>query len=61
LAERRKSNLAILNRLAAAGDLGTRGNLQEAIMVDRLEATGWAVSGFAVLATILVVWALGFE
>jgi hypothetical protein len=30
-------------------------------MVDRPEATGWTVSGLAVLATILVVWVLGFE
>lgn len=57
---------------AAGGDLTTRGNLQEAVMthwhdtmVDRPEtdgavyATGWTISGLAVLGAIVAVWILG--
>ena len=57
---------------AAGGDLHRRGNLQEAVMtnwhdtmVDRPEtdgavyATGWTISGLAVLGAIVAVWVLG--
>jgi hypothetical protein len=57
---------------AAGGDLTGRGNLQEAVMthwhdtmVDRPEtdgagyATGWTISGLAVLGAIIAVWVLG--
>jgi hypothetical protein len=57
---------------AAGGDLTTRGDLQEAVMthwhdsmVDRPEtdgavyATGWTISGLAVLGAIVAVWILG--
>ena len=54
------------------GDITSRGNLQEApmthwhdTMVDRPEtdgavyATGWTISGLAVLGTVVAVWLLG--
>ena len=57
---------------ADGGDLTTRGDLQEAAMthwhdsmVDQPEAdgavyaAGWTISGLAVLATIIAVWAFG--
>lgn len=57
---------------AAGGDPATRGDLQEAVMthwhdnmVDRPEtdgavyATGWTISGLAVLGAIVAVWVLG--
>ena len=57
---------------AAGADLTGRGNLQEAVMthwhdtmVDRPEvdgagyATGWTISGLAVLGAIVAVWVLG--
>jgi hypothetical protein len=57
---------------AAGGDLTTRGDLQEAVMthwhdtmVDRpktdgaVYATGWTISGLAVLGAIVAVWILG--
>jgi hypothetical protein len=58
--------------LAGGRDLPTRGEPQEVVMthwhdtmVDRPEtdgaiyATGWTISGLAVLGTIIVVWAFG--
>ena len=58
--------------LAVAKDLSGRGSLQEALMshwhdtmVDHPEAdgavyaTGWTISGLAVLGTIVAVWLLG--
>ena len=58
--------------LAVAIDLLGRGSLQEAVMthwhdtmVDHPEpdgaiyATGWTISGLAVLGTIVAVWVLG--
>ena len=61
-----------LNLAPLAEDLLARGDLQEAVMtnwhdsmVDRPEtdgavyATGWTISGLAVLAAIVVVWVLG--
>ena len=63
---------AWLNLNAAGEDLTTRGDLQEAVMnhwhdsmVDRPEtdgavyATGWTISGLAVLGAIVAVWILG--
>jgi hypothetical protein len=57
---------------SAGADLMTRGQLQEALMthwhdtmVDQPEtdgavyATGWTISGLAVLGTVIVVWVLG--
>jgi hypothetical protein len=57
---------------AAGRDITGRGNLQEArmthwhdTMVDRPEtdgavyATGWTISGLAVLGTVIAVWVLG--
>jgi hypothetical protein len=57
---------------AAGGDLPARGKAQEAVMthwqdtmVDRPEtdgavyATGWTISGLAVLGAIVAVWVLG--
>jgi len=57
---------------AAGGDLPGTGNLQEAVMthwhdtmVDRpqadgaIYATGWTISGLAVLGTIVAVWVFG--
>ena len=57
---------------AAGADLSTRGKPQEAFMthwhdtmVDRPEsdgavyATGWTISGLAVLGTVIAVWILG--
>jgi hypothetical protein len=57
----------------AGADLITRGQLQEALMthwhdtmVDRppesdgaVYATGWTISGLAVLGTVIAVWVLG--
>ena len=56
----------------AGADSSGRGNLQEAVMthwhdtmVDRPEtegagyATGWTISGLAVLGAIIAVWVLG--
>src|ERR1700722_8111260 len=60
---------ACLNLEPLGGDLATRGKLQEAVMthwhdtmVDRPEtdgavyATGWTISGLAVLAVIFAAW-----
>jgi hypothetical protein len=57
---------------SAGADLMTRGQLQEALMthwhdtmVDQPEtdgavyATGWTISGLAVLGTVIAVWLLG--
>jgi len=57
---------------AAGADVTTRGKPQEALMthwhdtmVDRPEtdgavyATGWTISGLAVLGTVIAVWILG--
>jgi hypothetical protein len=58
--------------LAAGGDLSHRGNLQEAVMThwhdtmverpatdDGVYATGWTISGLAVLGVIVAIWLLG--
>jgi hypothetical protein len=58
--------------LAAGGDPSHRDNLQEAVMtdwhdtmVDRpatddgVYATGWTISGLAVLGAIVAIWLLG--
>jgi hypothetical protein len=62
----------VVEPCAAGGDLTTRGDLQEAVMthwhdsmVDRPDtdgavyATGWTISGLAVLGAIVAVWILG--
>jgi hypothetical protein len=59
--------------LAAGGDLTHRDNLQEAVMNrhwhdtmverpttdDGVYATGWTISGLAVLGAIVAIWLLG--
>lgn len=57
---------------AASGDLGHRDNLQEAGMThwhdtmverpatdDGVYATGWTISGLAVIGAIVAIWLLG--
>jgi hypothetical protein len=58
--------------LAAGGDLTHRENLQEAVMIHwhdtmverpdtdgAVYATGWTISGLAILAAIVAIWLLG--
>jgi hypothetical protein len=58
--------------LAAGGDLSHRDNLREAVMThwhdtmverpatdDGVYATGWTISGLAVLGAIVAIWLLG--
>ena len=64
--------IVVVEPSAAGGDLTTSGAFQEArmthwhdTMVDRPEtdgavyATGWTISGLAVLGTVVAVWLLG--